>query len=473
MSASNGSRVGPFLVCGFAMAVAVWCAAFVAHYPALDLPPGIAGPSVLAVWLVAALAAGRAMPRPGAAKTGTLAGLLSAGITVLILLSILVRQPAGGSMPEPGTSGLSIEGVLRIPGFLALGAVIGLVGAMIGQRLPGGRPAEKPDWLARFGWVLCWAVFPLLVIGGAVTSTGSGMAIVGWPGSDGASMFLYPISLMVSDAPKFLEHSHRLFGTLAGLTTLTLAIWVVRADHRMAARRLAVILFVAVCIQGILGGYRVRLGSQDPAQDQRYLALAHGVLAQLFFAATVAQAVVLSRWGREPGAAAAGAVPSAADSAGWRRFKRLTTALLHTTIVQLLLGAAFRHFNAAGVPHAMHIAWTHAAFAVIVVVLALLAGFRLGTAADRFPAGPARILARIGRGLIIVVTVQFILGWITLWAVSGRTQEGQRWLRDLIATVHQANGAIFIALAAAAYTLVLILRPRPAPAAARPAETAT
>ena len=66
----------------------------------------------------------------------------------------------------------------------------------------------------------------VLLIGGLVTSTESGMAVPDWPGTFGANMFLYPIGLMAH--PRiFLEHSHRLFGAMAGLVSILalLALW--------------------------------------------------------------------------------------------------------------------------------------------------------------------------------------------------------------------------------------------------------
>lgn len=57
------------------------------------------------------------------------------------------------------------------------------------------------------------------------------MAVKGWPDSYGANMFLYPISLM-NNPHIYLEHTHRLFGSLVGLTTLVLMIWVLAKEPR-------------------------------------------------------------------------------------------------------------------------------------------------------------------------------------------------------------------------------------------------
>ena len=65
------------------------------------------------------------------------------------------------------------------------------------------------------------AVAPLLFVGGLVTSTNSGMAVPDWPNTFGSNMFLYPLGPR-AQPDVYLEHSHRLFGTLVGLATLKL-----------------------------------------------------------------------------------------------------------------------------------------------------------------------------------------------------------------------------------------------------------
>src|SRR5262249_17734296 len=137
------------------------------------------------------------------------------------------------------------------------------------------------------------SVAPLVFIGGLVTSTNSGMAVPDWPNTYGSNMFLYPLGPRVRP-DVFFEHAHRLFGTLVGLTTLVLMVWTLIAERGVGVRRPAIAAFVLVCLQGVLGGIRVRMGSADPEQDNRALAMLHGVLAQLTFGVVVACAVFLS-----------------------------------------------------------------------------------------------------------------------------------------------------------------------------------
>lgn len=435
--------VGSVLVAGFGSAAVMWCAAFVTHFPGLDLAPAVAGPVVLGCWAAAAHLLSARAPAAGRLKAGVLSGIVAAAIGILILGAKLVESPAGPE-PAPGVSGIRPAAALTVTGFLALGALIGLLGAVTARRsLPSS--ARPRDHLAEFAFITVATIAPLLLIGGAVTSTNSGMAIRGWPDSYGANMFLYPVSLMVSDPAKFLEHSHRLFGTLVGLTTLTLMIWVLRAERRGRVRGLAVGLFAVVVVQGILGGVRVRLGHVDPAHDNRYWSLVHGVLAQGVFALAVAVAVMLRPLYRDLPRFSAAFAP---DAPLWRRMRMFSTALLHSTILQLILGAAYRHLKTAGVKGATHAVFTHAAFSVVVVGFAMVAGFKLQAVAARCGEA-ATTMRRLGLALVAVVAAQFGIGWIALWAVTADPMTGTPWVQPLIATLHQANGALVLALATA------------------------
>src|SRR5262245_5852427 len=87
-------------------------------------------------------------------------------------------------------------------------------------------PSSFSPWPHRLALVLAWATFPLLFIGGLVTSLGVGMAVPDWPTTFGYNMFLYPWSKMIGGI--FYEHSHRLVASAVGLLTIGLALtfWV-------------------------------------------------------------------------------------------------------------------------------------------------------------------------------------------------------------------------------------------------------
>ncbi|MCC6659599.1 MAG: COX15/CtaA family protein [Phycisphaerales bacterium] len=420
---------GRVLVAGFGTAVVMWCAAFLAHLPWLDLPSRVTGPAVLVCWLLGAVYWGRITAGPRSVFVGALAGIVTAVLGLLILGSLLTEQPAGPT-PAPGLSGLQGGAYLYIPGFLLLGTVIGL-GAGLAAR--GAAPPGR-DWLSTFAIVTVAAIAPLLLTGGAVTSTNSGMAIRGWPNSDAANMFLYPIGLM-ADPQRFLEHTHRLFGSLVGMTCITLLVYTLIAGRSGRVKAAAAVLLAAVIAQGVLGGLRV-------IENERVLALVHGISAQLILGLAAGIAVSLRPGFRAP----ASRVP------GGRGLATASAWLVAATVLQLSLGAVYRHLRE---PHAVY---THAAFSLVIVVLAMIVGARAVAAAEEGDAGPVRVLRRCGKALRHTVLLQFVLGCITLATIL---LSGHSGLPDpvpgggaistppfqaAVTTAHQAVGALLLAL---------------------------
>ena len=83
------------------------------------------------------------------------------------------------------------------------------------------------------------------------------------------------------------------------------------------------------------------------------------------------------------------------------------------------------------------------------VISALVAGFTLNSEPVRqSPHGKS--LGLLGKGLITVVVLQFVLGWVT-FGFGGTGVQAQSTLQALIRTAHQANGAFLLALATAAF----------------------
>ena len=104
--------------------------------------------------------------------------------------------------------------------------------------------------LAGTAWLTAAAGFLLVIAGGLVTSTGSGLAVPDWPLSYGT---LFPP--MVGGIR--FEHSHRVIAATVGLMTLVLTLWVLFADRRRWVRRLAIAALALVVLQGLLGGLTV------------------------------------------------------------------------------------------------------------------------------------------------------------------------------------------------------------------------
>ena len=127
------------------------------------------------------------------------------------------------------------------------------------------------------------ATFFLIIAGGLVTSTGSGLAVPDWPLSYGKLM-----PPMVGGIA--YEHSHRMVATLVGLLTVILTIWIWRREQRRWLRILALVALMAVVAQGLLGGLTVLFLLPTG------VSVGHATLAQTFFCIVASIALFTSRW---------------------------------------------------------------------------------------------------------------------------------------------------------------------------------
>src|SRR5262249_19662386 len=152
-------------------------------------------------------------------------------------------------------------------------------------------PQQRPNpWPHRLVVALALVTFPLIWVGGLVTTYDAGMAVPDWPGTYGYNLFLYPWQSWIA-APwdLFIEHGHRLLGAAAGFIAIALVVTVLTTGRRPWLRRAACGVLVLVVLQGVLGGARVML-------DQRIVALLHGCVGPLFFAYLAAMIVTTSEW---------------------------------------------------------------------------------------------------------------------------------------------------------------------------------
>jgi cytochrome c oxidase assembly protein subunit 15 len=176
------------------------------------------------------------------------------------------------------------------------------------------------------------ATFPLIFMGGLVTSHGAGMSVPDWPNSYGYNMFLFPPRLWIGGI--LYEHTHRLMGTVVGMLAIALTVVAWRTERRRTVRFLAASILVAVILQGVLGGLRVVLVKLD-------LAIVHACFAQAFFCLAALAAVVTSRWWID--------APDLSQSDHVFAGRRLIAACgfaVAITFVQLIVGATMRHYQA-------------------------------------------------------------------------------------------------------------------------------
>lgn len=284
-----------------------------------------------------------------------------------------------------------------------------------GNRNGGARPRSRG--VHRFAVLTAVSTLGLIVAGGLVTSTESGLSVPDWPLSYGQLM-----PPMVGGV--FYEHGHRMVATAVGILTVILAIALARSESRRSVRRLGVLAVAAVIAQGVLGGLTVLYLLPTP------VSVAHACLAQAFFCLVVAIAVVTSpRW-----------QPAAGPIRGVSLLAALTAGAV---FLQLVLGAVMRHTKAGlAIPDfplslgrvvppldafPVAIAFAHRAWALVV------AAFVFATAAAAVRAGrggPRRTAAFLGA----LVLVQIALGAATV--LSGKNVA--------ITTAHVATGALLL-----------------------------
>ncbi len=275
--------------------------------------------------------------------------------------------------------------------------------------------------LRRYTKFVAAATFVLLLAGGMVTSTGSGLAVPDWPLSFGRVM--PPMQGGV-----LYEHGHRMVATFVGLLVVIEAVWLWRSEPRRWVKRLGAIALAGVVAQGLLGGLTVLLRLPD------LVSIGHAVVAELVFAITVVIAVACSVGWQHA---------RTEDRTVDRTVRMLASITAGIVLVQIGLGAAVRHTGAGlaipdfplaygqlvppldSGPVALHFAHRIGALVVTAAVgLTALRVFR--------PRPVERYLARPTIVMLALVCVQIALGG---WTVLSFKAAG-------VATAHLGVGAL-------------------------------
>ncbi len=187
----------------------------------------------------------------------------------------------------------------------------------------------RPDhdfhpWLHAIALATVACTFPLIFMGGLVTSHHAGMSVPDWPNSYGYNMFLFPPRLWIGGI--LYEHTHRLMATVVGFVSIILTIIAWKVEDRRWVRWLATSVLGAVIFQGVLGGLRVVLVKLD-------LAIVHACFAQAFFCLSVLMAMVTSRWWFK-----AADLSRSEDGAKGRRLIAIAVAAVAVVYGQLMIG---------------------------------------------------------------------------------------------------------------------------------------
>ena len=275
-------------------------------------------------------------------------------------------------------------------------------------------------WLHRIALLTAGATFLLIVIGGIVTSTESGLAVPDWPTTFGYNMFLYPLSEMVGGI--LYEHSHRLMGSLVGLLTIGLLIMLLVKDSRRWIIWLGVAALIGVSVQGVLGGLRV-------TELNLNFAIVHACLAQAFFALLCGICWFTSRaWFENQNQS-----ESTVDTVSAKKLRRLSLITTCLIYVQLIFGANLRHTGNRLDAHLL--------FAFLVTLHIFLLIKRLFSMNED--------TERIGQSLPLLLlgllAVQLMLGlgaYVTKLTAVGATASAL--LTDIVTTAHVAVGALML-----------------------------
>jgi cytochrome c oxidase assembly protein subunit 15 len=384
--------------------------------------------------------------------------------------------------------------------------------------------ASYHPWLHRFAVLLAVATLALVGLGGLVTSHGVGMAVPDWPNTYGYNMFFFPVSHWIGGI--FYEHTHRLLASAVGLLTSVLALWLYGRNARpflrwtgvlltmlavaacLAApgrwadslvllgtglaglgasfiwprrepsqawlRRLGLVAFLGVVLQGVLGGLRVVL-----FKDQ--IGIFHATLAQLFFVLTCALALFTSKWWQQESSKAE--TPRTSELRNLQsdehtvlpsdfgfRSSRLVVVTTFLILCQLILGATMRHqhaglaipdfplaygklwpaLDATSIAHYNQQRLEATSFNSITAAQVVLQMIHRMTALAIFVAvagcawttcrrlGRTNPLSKMALGWVVLLVSQGLLGAATIW--SNKAAD--------IATLHVVVGALSLALGA-------------------------
>ncbi|MEE2937489.1 MAG: COX15/CtaA family protein [Planctomycetota bacterium] len=303
-----------------------------------------------------------------------------------------------------------------------------------------GPPVKTLHRLAVLAVCLVW---PLIWVGGLVTTYDAGMAVPDWPGTYGYNLFLYPLTTWVyGPFDLLIEHGHRLLGAVVGLVAIGLVVAAKIREPRRWVLWLAVGILAAVISQGLLGGMRVMLGD-------RTLAMIHGCFGPAVFSLCVVCAVVNSSIWSRAGSVPAGALPHING-----RWLVCGGAILAISYLQLVLGAQLRHVQPITPPR----------YFTLIVAIHVMTAFALWILTGLLYAGIRRCgdltLSRPGGALIGLVGVQIALGtgtWVvnygwpvflkSLPGASGFLIQAKGFTESIIVTAHVATGSLILAVA--------------------------
>lgn len=271
-----------------------------------------------------------------------------------------------------------------------------------------------------FATLFTW---PLLFVGGLVTTYRVGMAVPDWPTTFGINMFLY--NFLNAAWGVFIEHGHRLYGAAVGFCLLIVVPWVQCLKSVPGTyKRCAWLALAGVIFQGILGGYRVRLNSTQ-------LAMFHGSFAQFFFLFLCC----MTAWAGETRMQLSESTSLNLTSSSLKWF---SLALVPLAYLQVVMGGWLRHFQS------LQPLYIHEILGITVVVAITVFCVRV----KQTDLMKQKSLRRFRVVLVSLAHLQWLFGFGAWWllrpfdGVAKPVTDIQAFVR----TFHQANGALVLGL---------------------------
>lgn len=304
-------------------------------------------------------------------------------------------------------------------------------------------PREVTGWVRAMAWASMLANALLIVTGGAVRLTGSGLGCPTWPRCTDASW---------TNTPEMGIHGYIEFGNrtltflLTAIAVLTfLAVWRMRERHPDFLR-IAVTIGVGIIVQAVVGGITVRTGL-NPWIVGFHFVVSAGLVA--------VAAVLVNRTRRVSLPAVAEAERSGqivGQDRGWARALALTVGVTSALTIYLgtLVTGTGPHSGDAGevVRHVFDPYVITRVHVVPVYVLVAAAVVGLGLAlVRRWPAPVQRIFAI----LTAVLVVQALIGYYQFF----------NGVPELAVGLHMAGAAALAAVATMTFEKVYAVSARP------------
>jgi cytochrome c oxidase assembly protein subunit 15 len=281
---------------------------------------------------------------------------------------------------------------------------------------------EYHPWLHRYATLVAFCTFLLIIAGALVTGNDAGLSVAAWPTSLASehgfsTRGIFHMPRMVAGV-KF-EHGHRMIAGTVGILAILLAIWIWRRESRRWVRWVAFAAVMAVLAQAALGGITVLF--YLPVA----ISTAHATLGQIFFC-TAASLAFFTRadWNWDE--------PKLEDTSH-PSLHVLTTVTTGVILLQLILGAVYRHSKDGIItPHV-----------VGACVVTLLVGWVVSTVLMRFGKQPGLLRPAMLMGGFVVVQLFLGIGSYFMKMAARNAPQPLAPVVD-ITTAHVTVGALIL-----------------------------